>query len=143
LKLNVCILDSQLSKWMYCVYNVVCFFLSVFNIWGIKNDPIFDIGIFSARKINLVGIFFHIKLPFPNYFLINCKKQKKMKEKREFLRKTSFWRNWFCFILLYLKMNHCRDLKFLVNIHKSFYLFFEWNRSKCYTMFLISCSYPD
>jgi len=44
---------------MYWVYNNVCvfFFLSVGNILGSKHASIFEISIFSDRKVNLVGTF--------------------------------------------------------------------------------------
>jgi len=52
---------------MYCIYNEVRFF-SVINMWVNKNVPIFDIGIFSDRKVSLVGTFKKLKLKIPYCF---------------------------------------------------------------------------
>jgi len=41
---------------MYWFYNDVCF-LPVINILGSKNALIFEIGIFSNKKVNLIGTF--------------------------------------------------------------------------------------
>ncbi|KAF0714516.1 Uncharacterized protein FWK35_00034506 [Aphis craccivora] len=68
-------IDECIDFTMMCV-----FFLSVTTFWSM--DPVSD------RKVNLVGTFKSTK--FPIVFKSVRKNLKKVTEKREFLRKTSF-----------------------------------------------------
>jgi len=49
------ILDSELRERIYLFYNDLCFFLFVSNILDSKKGLIFEISIFSDKKVNLVG----------------------------------------------------------------------------------------
>ncbi|KAF0754455.1 Uncharacterized protein FWK35_00032183, partial [Aphis craccivora] len=70
----------------------VCFFfcVSVTTFWSSKMDPVSD------RKVNLV-VFKNVR-----------KNPKKVTEKREFLRKTSFRPNRFFYMVVIQKLITCR-----------------------------------
>ncbi|KAF0718920.1 hypothetical protein FWK35_00038488 [Aphis craccivora] len=53
------------------------------------------LGVVSCSKMNLVGALKRSFFEFPNSFQKRRENQKKIKEKREFLRKTSFRPNRF------------------------------------------------
>jgi len=55
-------------------------FFSVINIWGRKNALIFDISIFSDRKVNVVGAFGRLtsKIPVVSEGVRKTKKSEKM-----------------------------------------------------------------
>ncbi|KAF0689898.1 Uncharacterized protein FWK35_00033545 [Aphis craccivora] len=62
------------------------------------------LGVVSYSKMNLVGALGGHFLNFPIVFKSAEKNQKKIKEKREFLRKTSFRSNRFFFMVVIQKL---------------------------------------
>ncbi|KAF0715847.1 Uncharacterized protein FWK35_00038023 [Aphis craccivora] len=63
------------------------------------------LGVVSCRKMNLVGALGRSFYEFPNSFQKRREKQKKkMMEKREFLRKTSFRPNRFFYMVIIQKL---------------------------------------
>ncbi|KAF0760884.1 Uncharacterized protein FWK35_00022104 [Aphis craccivora] len=61
-------------------------------------------GVVSCRKMNLVGALGKSFFEFPNSFQKRWEKPKKIKEKREFLRKTSFRPNRFFYMVVIQKL---------------------------------------
>ncbi|KAF0747312.1 Uncharacterized protein FWK35_00034881 [Aphis craccivora] len=68
----------------------VFFFLSVYTRKCRNNASIQTLKVVSNSKMNLVGTLGRSFFEFPNSFQKCREKPKKIKEKREFLRKTSF-----------------------------------------------------
>ncbi|KAF0689212.1 Uncharacterized protein FWK35_00038176 [Aphis craccivora] len=62
------------------------------------------LGVVSCSKMNLVGTLGRSFFEFPNSFQKHLEKPKKIKEKREFLRKTSFRPNRFFYIVVIQKL---------------------------------------
>ncbi|KAF0683613.1 hypothetical protein FWK35_00038857 [Aphis craccivora] len=64
-------------------------------------------GVVSDNKMNLVGALRRSFFEFPNSFhkRLEKPKKKKIKKKREFLRKTSFRPNWFFFMVVIQKLS--------------------------------------
>ncbi|KAF0766373.1 Uncharacterized protein FWK35_00011996 [Aphis craccivora] len=84
----------------------------------------------SDSKINLVGALGRSFFEFPNSFQKHREKnRKKIKEKREFLRKTSFRPNRFLYGCN-SKTNHCKYLKFSPNVPYEFSNFYEISRKR-------------
>lgn len=54
--LTTYILDTESDEWMYCNHNDLRFFLSSTFEVGSKYALIFEIRIFSVRKVNVVGV---------------------------------------------------------------------------------------
>ncbi|KAF0773389.1 Uncharacterized protein FWK35_00003703 [Aphis craccivora] len=84
------LIDSERSEecidfTMMCVFLFFFFFVSVFSITSGNNAPISNFGGGFRCKMHYKSQ----KLTFSNSFQKNREKQKKMTEKREFLRKTN------------------------------------------------------
>ncbi|KAF0703321.1 Uncharacterized protein FWK35_00035991 [Aphis craccivora] len=62
------------------------------------------LGVFSCRKMNLIGAWGGHFLNFPIVFKSAGINKKKIKEKREFLRKTSFRPNRFFYMVAIQKL---------------------------------------
>ncbi|KAF0760141.1 Uncharacterized protein FWK35_00007033 [Aphis craccivora] len=63
------------------------------------------LGVVSNGKMNILGALYRSKVNFSNSFQKNREKQKKkMTEKREFLRKTSFQPNRFFYMVVIQKL---------------------------------------
>ncbi|KAF0770225.1 Uncharacterized protein FWK35_00003604 [Aphis craccivora] len=73
---------------MLCVF---FFFVSVYTRQCRNNASISNLGVVSCSKMNLVGALNRSFFEFPKSFQKRREKpKKKVTEKREFLRKTSF-----------------------------------------------------
>ncbi|KAF0749627.1 Uncharacterized protein FWK35_00024400, partial [Aphis craccivora] len=70
-------------------------------------------GVVSCRKMNLVGALGRSFFEFPNSFQKRRVKPKKIKEKREVLRKTSFRPNQFFYMVVPYEFISRRYLKIL------------------------------
>ncbi|KAF0720347.1 Uncharacterized protein FWK35_00026654, partial [Aphis craccivora] len=88
-------LDSERSD--ECIDFTMCvlifFFFSVITFWGSKNASIFDFSTSFDQKVNLIGTLGGQK-----------KTNQKLREKREFLRKTSFRPNRFIYMVVIQKL---------------------------------------
>ncbi|KAF0772374.1 Uncharacterized protein FWK35_00015141 [Aphis craccivora] len=62
------------------------------------------LGVVSDSEMNLVGALRRSFFEFPNSFQKHREKTKKIKEKREFLRKTSFRPNKFFYMVVNQKL---------------------------------------
>ncbi|KAF0702681.1 Uncharacterized protein FWK35_00032709 [Aphis craccivora] len=63
-----------------------------------------NLGVVSYSKMNLVGALGRSFFEFPNSFQKRRENPKKIKEKREFLRKTSFRPNRFFYMVVTQKL---------------------------------------
>ncbi|KAF0754676.1 Uncharacterized protein FWK35_00032444 [Aphis craccivora] len=92
-------------------------------------------GVVSCSKMNLVGALKRSFFEFPNSFQKRREKpKKKIKEKREFLRNTSFRPNRFFLYGCNSKTNHCKFLKFSPNIYVKV-IYIQLNFQKILTFF--------
>ncbi|KAE9527392.1 hypothetical protein AGLY_013090 [Aphis glycines] len=96
--------DECIDFTMMCVF---FFFVSVDNIWSSKNASIFDFSPSLKKKLNLVGTLGSQK-----------KNPKKMREKRDFIRKTSLRQNRIFYFAITQKLIDCLKFEFIRNMSK-------------------------
>ncbi|KAE9542780.1 hypothetical protein AGLY_002691 [Aphis glycines] len=110
--------DECIDFTMMCVF----FFVSVYNIWSSKNASIFEFSPSLKSKLNLVGTLggqkLKINLTFQYFLNESGKTLKKMKEKRDFLYKTSFCQNRFFFFAITQKLIDGLKFEFIRNMSK-------------------------
>ncbi|KAF0712888.1 Uncharacterized protein FWK35_00022150 [Aphis craccivora] len=99
--------NTNLKHSMILSITMLCFFLSVYTITCRNNASNFNFSSYSGSKMNLVGGWCIGEVIFlvPNRFQKHREKpKKKIKEKREFLRKTSYRPNRFFYMVVIQKL---------------------------------------